>query len=225
MSPSKSIEPLFHALQSEAARGIEGIDAAAYRKANRDTTHPVLLGSDSLAARVGFFGRDPGRTEVEFAEPFVGKGGQLIRNGLYRAMHGTNCPDFPASLEVGKRVFWGNTVPYKPLGNKAWSVAVKRRFAKTIRILLTQHWQGHDLITCGNVAFDWFRIADSTLAKELKTFWARSDRYASSLEICLDGKPIRLHPLPHPAPLNAVWYTKFPTLLNERLLQLDWRGN
>ena len=86
---------------------------------------------------MGIFGRDPGRTEIELNEPFIGKGGQLVRAGLYRAAEvGGELPDLDTSIEVGRRVFWANTVPYKPIGNKAWSVRVKRRFVPYIRDLL-----------------------------------------------------------------------------------------
>ena len=50
--------------------------------------------------------------------------------------YGGELPDLDTSIEVGRRVFWANTVPYKPIGNKAWSVRVKRRFVPYIRELL-----------------------------------------------------------------------------------------
>ncbi|MEC8423565.1 MAG: uracil-DNA glycosylase, partial [Myxococcota bacterium] len=124
----------------------------------------------------------------------------------------------------GRGVFWGNTVPYKPTGNKAWSVKVKRRFVPMVTELLVDRWSGHDLLTLGNVAFDWFRLADKRLAPRLRAHWGRADRYASSVEITLAGKTIRLHPLPHPSPLNATWYPRFPGLLDARLASLGWRG-
>jgi len=195
-------------------------DLPVYAEAGRDPCRPILLGSGSLGAPVGVFGRDPGRHEVLHAEPFVGRGGQLVRDGLHRARHGCPCPDFAASLEVGRDFFWGNTVPYKPAGNKAWSVAVKRRFLPLVTELLVEHWQGRDLLTLGNVAFDWFRLADKRLGPQLKAFWTREDRYTASLEVELAGKAFRLHPLPHPSPLNATWFPRFPGLLDARLTAL-----
>jgi uracil-DNA glycosylase len=219
-----SLASLLTRIQQEAARGGMDIDEEIYHKVGRDSTEPVLLGSGSLKARLGIFGRDPGRTEVELGEPFIGKGGQLVRAGLSRACGGGSSLDLRESIEVGTHVFWGNTVPYKPVGNKAWSVAVKRRFTAAIREFLVEHWEGSELLTLGNVAFDWFRLADPDLKPALKAFWTREDRYESSLDIRLDGKHIRLHPLPHPSPLNARWYPLFPALLDARLRALDWRG-
>ncbi len=97
---------------------------------------------------------------------------------------------------------------------------VKRAFLPHITELLVEHWQGSDLLTLGNVAFDWFRLADKSLGPLLKEHWKREDRYESSLEVELQGKLIRLHPLPHPSPLNATWYPKFPGLLDQRLASL-----
>ncbi|MCB9763410.1 MAG: uracil-DNA glycosylase [Alphaproteobacteria bacterium] len=212
-------------LAQEAARGDMNIDLPVYTQAGRPPHAPVLLGSGSLGARLGFFGRDPGRNEVLHGEPFIGKGGQLIRDGLYRAAHGCDAPDIEAAIKVGTRVFWVNTVPYKPVGNKAWSVPIKRRFLPMIAELLVDHWVGCDLITLGNVAFDWFGLADPVLKPALADFWSRDDRYSASLEVTLRGKRFRLHPLPHPSPLNATWFPRFPGLLDDRLAALGWTGD
>lgn len=196
------------------------IDTPVYAAAQLAPTTPVLLGSGSLAARIGFFGRDPGRHEVLAQEPFVGAGGRLIRSGLHRLHYGSDCPDDDAALQVGRGYFWGNTVPFKPVGNKVWPVTIRRRFAPMIIDLLTQHWQGDQLITLGNVSFDWFRIADPALRDPIRTFWSREDRYTASLTVTLAGKAITLHPLPHPSPLNAKWFARFPDLLDARLRML-----
>ncbi|MHC4940698.1 MAG: uracil-DNA glycosylase family protein [Planctomycetota bacterium] len=198
-----SLPRLLERIRAEARKGEMAIDVAVYEEAGLDPSEPVLLGSGTLDSRVGIFGRDPGRNEVLEREPFIGKGGQLIREAL--GPH---------------RVFWANTVPYKPLGNKAWSVKVKRRFLPMIREYLVEHWQGDQLITCGNVAFEWFGIADKALKPVLGEFWKRGDRYEATLDVELDGKRITLHPLPHPSPLNATWYPRFPALIRARLQSL-----
>jgi uracil-DNA glycosylase len=167
---------------------------------------------------------------VELGEPFIGSGGQLVRAALHRAAgQSVVGPDgdgarltLAQSIEAGRSVFWGNTVPYKPVGNKAWSTAVKRRFVPYIRELLVRHWQGTELITLGNQAFEWFGLADETLRPRLQRFWKRDDRYEAMLEVVLDGKTFRLYPLPHPSPLNAAWHARFPALLDARLRELDW---
>jgi uracil-DNA glycosylase len=216
------VEPLREAFRAEAAKGEMATDFEVYDQYGLPYTEPVLLGSGSLSARLGLFGRDPGRTEVELREPFIGKGGQHIRNGLHRAAHGCDCPNLETSIAVGQRIFWGNTVPYKPLGNKAWSMKVKRRFAPIVQDLLVKHWEGDQLLTCGRVALFWFGMVDKDLKALIEAHWAREDRFESSLLIELAGKEITLHPLPHPSPLNAVWYKKFPGLLDRRLRALGW---
>ncbi len=217
-----AMKELLDRIAAEARTGGMNIDVETYTSAGRDPDLPVLLGSGSLTSRIGFFGRDPGRREVELGEPFIGKGGQLVRSALYRAAGGSGPLTEEEAITIGQKVFWGNTVPYKPVGNKAWSTSVKRRFLPYIRELLVVHWRGSELITLGNQAFEWFGLADGTLRPRLREYWKRDDRYESSLEITLDGKTIRLFPLPHPSPLNATWHALFPSLLDARLRELDW---
>jgi uracil-DNA glycosylase len=197
------LKDLLDRIRAEARRGDMAIDVAVYEEAGLDPSEPVLLGSGTLDSGVGIFGRDPGRHEVLQREPFIGKGGQLIRQALGE-----------------QRVCWANTVPYKPLGNKAWSVKVKRRFLPMIQEYLVHHWTGDQLITCGNVAFEWFGLADNNLKSTLAAFWKRDDRYEATLDVELGDKRITLHPLPHPSPLNATWYPKFPGLISKRLQSL-----
>ncbi len=219
------IPPALHArLRAEAALGGVPIDTPVYAQAGRDPLDPILCGSGDWSAPLGVFGRDPGRHEVLHGEPFIGKGGQLVRDGLHRAAHGTPCPDLAASVTVGRRVFWANTVPYKPLGNKAYAVRIKRRFAPMIQDALVTHWSGSHLLTLGNVAFHWFGLADRANKPALDAHWGRPDRYETSLAVQLGDKLFHLHPLPHPSPLNATWYKRFPALLDGRLSALDWRG-
>ena len=199
-----------------------GIDLPVYAEAGRDPHAPIVLGSGSLAARVGVIGRDPGRTEVLRGEPFIGAGGRKLRDGLHRAVLGGDAPDEAAAIRVGRAVFWANTVPFKPIGNKAWSVPVQRRFAPAMARLVLDLWTGSDLITCGNAAFDWIGLVEPGLAPTLAAFWARGDRYEASLALEVRGRPLRLHPLPHPSPLNATWYRRFPGLLDARLNALGW---
>ena len=217
-------EALLARLRAEAARGDMTVDVPVYEAAGKDPLTPVLLGGGSLTAPIGVFGRDPGRFEVVHDEPFIGAGGRLIRAALHRALHGSELPagpeGFDAARAVGAHAFWANTVPYKPVGNKPWPVKVQRRFVPMIRELLVEHWTGHDLLICGTRPFQWFRLADPTLKPALDTFWARDDRYTASLEITLAGKPLRLHPLPHPSPANAVWFKRFPSLIDARLASL-----
>jgi uracil-DNA glycosylase len=139
-----------------------------------------------------------------------------------RAALGGDAPDEAAAIRVGRAVFWANTVPFKPIGNKAWSVPVQRRFAPAMARLVLDLWTGSDLITCGNAAFDWIGLVEPQLAPALAAFWARGDRYEASLALEVRGRALRLHPLPHPSPLNATWYRRFPGLLDARLQALGW---
>lgn len=213
----------------EQARALDQLDTAAYRAFGKDPLEPII-GLGPREARVGFFGRDPGREEVRHGLPFIGSGGQLVRATLYRHLYGRKMPGFDASVAVGKLFFWANTVPYKPIGNKAWPMRVKRPFQPLMAELLLRNWRGTDLITLGREAFLWFGINQSRdVRRHLDAFWARDDRFTSvvSTELALEdgtARTFRLHPLPHPSPLNATWYKRFPELLRARLEQLSVRS-
>ena len=198
------------------AAGLDRIDREVYDALGKDPLEPVM-GEGDRRARVCMFGRDPGRHEVEHGQPFVGAGGQKIRQGLYAHLHGAPLPDFAASLEVGRYVFWANTVPYKPLGNKVWSAKVRRAFAPYVRDLLVHGWQGEHIIVLGRVAFDWFGH-DKDTAQRLKAHWASEACFETPVPVTLtapDGasRQVAVHVLPHPSPLNATWAPRFPGLL------------
>ncbi|SHF82823.1 Uracil-DNA glycosylase [Modicisalibacter ilicicola DSM 19980] len=222
MQPSDSLRAAFR----REAEALDGIDLEAYRQFDRDPLEPVI-GLGPREASIGFFGRDPGRQEVKWGEPFVGSGGQKVREGLYQALHGEPLPDFEASIEVGRHVFWANTVPYKPIGNKAWSMAVKKRFQPLMAELLVKHWQGRTVITLGREAFLWFGIHQAREVRQaLEAFWQREDRFEATHRTTLaleNGQcaTFDLAPLPHPSPLNQAWYKRFPDLLEARLKALN----
>ena len=214
-------------VRMEAQAGGMSIDEAAYHAWDRDPLEPLIGGGDE-GAPLGFFGRDPGRDEVRYMEPLIGAAGRLVRAGVHRRFHGCDPADFSAARSMGQHVFFSNTVPYKPVGNKAWSMSVKRRFLPLIAEYLVDHWVGQDLITLGNVAFHWFGLSQPRdVAATLRSFWEREDRYEASLSVVVTSplssrkKTIHLHPLPHPSPLNARWYPRFPGLLDARLAKLD----
>ena len=204
---------------------LSGVDLEVYLAAGQDPLEPVI-GHGDPAVPVAIFGRDPGRDEVIHQMPFIGAGGQKVRKSLYQHRYGKEMPDFEASIEVGCHYFWANTVPYKPVGNKAWLMKVKRQFQPLVADLLVNNWSGSDIITLGREAFFWFAINLGREVKQrLEQFWQRDDRFTSSIEVeitSVEGvsRSVRLHPLPHPSPLNATWYKKFPDLLLGRLEQL-----
>ena len=210
----------------ELAADTVGIDVEVYERFGKDPLE-AIVGLGPNDARVGFFGRDPGRDEVQHGEPFIGAGGQLVRKALYRRLHdGAALPSFEASRDIGRDFFWANTVPYKPVGNKAWSTKIKQRFQPAMAELLIEQWQGEALITLGREAFLWFGLLQSRETRDrLDAFWLREDRFTSSIAIRLAApsgaeRELHLYPLPHPSPLNATWYGRFPGLLDARLEQL-----
>lgn len=209
----------------DLAQQTQGIDVEVYRHFGKDPLEPII-GLGEPNARLGFFGRDPGRDEVKYGEPFIGPAGQLVRRLLYQHLHAKPMPDFAASRELGRHYFWINTVPYKPIGNQAWSMAVKRRFHPLMRSLLIDAWHGRDLITLGREAFFWFGIDQPMEVRQrLEAFWAGEERFSASIEVALgtpegSARTFALHPLPHPSPLNQVWLARFPGLLQARLRAL-----
>lgn len=209
----------------DLARQTEGIDVDVYRRFGKDPLEPII-GLGEPNARLGFFGRDPGRDEVKYGEPFIGQAGQLVRKLLYQHLHGEPLPDFAASRELGRHFFWINTVPYKPIGNQAWSQAVKQRFHPLMRRLLIESWHGRDLITLGREAFFWFAIDQPREVRQrLEDFWAGEERFTTSIEVALGtpegaARTFELYPLPHPSPLNKTWLARFPGLLQARLRAL-----
>jgi uracil-DNA glycosylase len=219
------LSPRQRAAFRHLASDLPGIDRPVYAEYGRDPLEPIL-GLGETGARIAFFGRDPGRDEVQHGMPFIGAGGQKVRAALYQHRYGAPLPGFAASVEVGRPFFWINTVPYKPLGNKAWSIRVKKAFQPLVAELLCA-WPGSDVVTLGREAFLWFAIGQPPETKaRLEAFWGSPERFEACCETTLalpggDGRVFRLHPLPHPSPLNATWYRRFPDLLRERLRQLQ----
>lgn len=209
------------------AEGLDRIDVEVYRAAGRDPLEPIF-GGGPADAPVAVMGRDPGRHEVVHGMPFIGAGGQKVREALYEVVHGAPMPGFDASVQIGERLFWANTVPYKPVGNKAWSAKVRRAFRPLIADLLVHTWRGQDVLALGREAVYWFASTRDERAA-VDAFWARSDRYEGSIQLpvtALDGteRVLRVHPVPHPSPLNATWAPKVPALLRARFRALGFGG-
>jgi len=207
----------------ELAGGLDRIDVDAYRAVDKDPLEPVLGGGDA-DCRVAFFGRDPGRDEVKHGEPFIGKGGQLVRGVLHQIVEGCPPPDPQASAAIRRVAFWANTVPYKPVGNKAWSVKTRRAFQPILADFLVHGWRGRDVLCLGQNAFTWFGLAaDKPTRAALKAGWKAEPRFQGPpVPVLLqapDGahRELRIWPLPHPSPLNATWHKRFPDILADRL--------
>lgn len=219
------LDPKMQQAFREIASTIEGIDTEVYEKYQKDPLDPII-GLGRKDAPVGFFGRDPGRDEVKYGEPFIGAGGQIARKVIYEHLHGKPMPDFVAGRSLSQEFFWANTVPYKPIGNKAWSEKIKKRFHPLMRQLLIEQWHGRTIITFGREAFLWFAIDQPKEEKQrLEAFWKSEDRFTNHTEVTLTaeegkGHVFTLYPLPHPSPLNQAWFDKFPGLLKNRLQEL-----
>lgn len=208
------------------AADLDRVDVAVYAEAGRDPLAPIL-GEGAHDARVAVFGRDPGRHEVIHGLPFIGAGGQKVRAALWRALRGGELPSFDASVEVGRTVFWANMVPYKPVGNKVWSARTRAAFAPVVRDLLVHGWGGTDVLVLGREPFLWFGLGDRAAQAMLDAHWARADRYEASVDVRVvapDGasRAVRLHPLPHPSPLNATWAPHVPRLLDAALARIGF---
>ena len=204
----------------EAIRAIgsrlEQRDLDVYAKHGKDPAEPVL-GGGAPDARICVFGRDPGKDEIKLGANFVGAAGKKLREGLHRRLRGDAAYDFDAGMRAGERVFWANTVPYKPIGNKPWPMAVVRALRPMVLDLLATEWRGDQILALGDVAFAWFGLDDPALAAAIEAHKLREDRFASSLPVRIGGRVVQVHPLPHPSPLNATWLPKFPGLLDGRL--------
>jgi uracil-DNA glycosylase len=192
---------------SALARGLPGLDVDCYARHGRDPASP-LLGLGRRDASLCFVGRDPGESEIAQWRPFVGPSGRKIRDLL------------PGGAEDD--VFWINTVPYKPQGNKAWPLPVRRAFQAVLFPLLLREWDGRDVLTFGSEAFRWFALGQPEGVRvEAEAFWAREDKFSASLPLELAAgeqrRTLVLHPLPHPSPANAQWKQRFPQLLQARL--------
>ncbi|OKH19755.1 uracil-DNA glycosylase family protein [[Limnothrix rosea] IAM M-220] len=217
------IASLIHQIRVEAEREEFPIDIPVYKAAKLEPTQPILYGGN-LQSQLCFFGRDLGRDEVHGRQPLYGAAGTLVRQGFYYGMHGKKIQDKQELAKVCERVLLTNTVPYKPPGNKAYSVAVKKRFRPFIEKLLVLHWQGNQIITLGTEAFKWFDPYGRR--GEVNGFFRQDDRFETSLEVTLKAiddqglehqKVVALSPLPHPSPLNQRYYAKFPQMLQRRL--------
>jgi uracil-DNA glycosylase len=218
------LSPADAAALATLARELRGVDRDCYARHGRDPLQP-LIGLGPADAPLCFVGRDPGAAEVAQWRPFVGGAGQQIRRGLAAHLFAGRDYSEDLGLRAGASVFWMNTVPYKPIDNKPWPLAVRRQFHALLLPLLARHWRGRDVVTFGTEAFGWFGIGQSAPVREaMDAFWQKPDRFEASLplQLACDGgtRAFTLHPLPHPSPANAQWKKRFPGLLQLRLQQL-----
>lgn len=223
------IEDLISQVQQEAQREEFPIDIPVYKSANIEPTKPILY-AGNLASPLCFFGRDLGKDEVQARQPLIGASGTMVRQGFYYAVHKKKASSRKDLDDTTiNRVLLTNTVPYKPPGNKAYLVKVKKRFRPFLEQLFVFHWQGNQVITLGTEAFKWF--ANYAAKGELDSFYRSSDRFENQLTVNINTtddlgmahtKAITLLPLPHPSPLNQQYYEAFPEMLQKRLAQVEF---
>jgi uracil-DNA glycosylase len=228
---TENIRDLLEDVQREAERADFSVDAEVYRRAGRDPKRPILF-AGSLDMPLCIVGRDLGKDEVRAGQPLIGAAGRLVRSGIVRSREesqssGENRPRNDLALEEAlKHALLTNTVPFKPIGNKAYSGAVRERFRPFLERLLVAHWKGQSVITLGTQAFAWFTPYGDEA--EFRTAGAAEIRFQKVFRCKLPGhndkgvskaKFVMVYPLPHPSPLNRRWFSRFPEMLAERLRQ------
>lgn len=216
-------------VQQEAQREEFPLDIPLYKSANLEPTKPILY-AGNLHSPLCFFGRDLGKDEVHARQPLIGASGTMVREGFYYAIYQQKAPSRKdLDNTTIERLLLTNTVPYKPPGNKAYLMNVKKRFRPFIEQLFLFHWQGNQIITLGTEAFKWFAPYGSK--GEVDSFFRTSDRFVDKLTVNLSAtdslgishrKDITLLPLPHPSPLNQKYYRAFPGMLQKRLAQVEF---
>ena len=225
------IKHLISQVQQEAEREDFPLDIPIYKSANLEPTKPILY-AGNLNSPLCFFGRDLGKDEVHARQPLIGASGTIVREGFYYSIHQKKAPSRQElDNTVIERVLLTNTVPYKPPGNKAYLMKVKKRFRPFIAKLFVFHWQGNQVITLGTEAFKWF--APYGGKGELDSFYRGHDRdrFNSTITVNISAiddvgmthqRLITLLPLPHPSPLNQKYYGAFPKMLQKRLSQVEF---
>jgi len=223
------LDTLIAQVQHEAERAEFPIDVPIYKSANLEPTQPIMY-AGNLQSPLCFFGRDLGKDEVLARQPLIGASGTLVRKGFYYSIYQQKAPTRKdLDNTTIDRVLLSNTVPYKPPGNKAYLMKVKKRFRPFLEQLFVFHWQGNQFITLGTEAFKWF--APYGGKGELDSFFKTSDRYENKITVNLTAiddagmthtKAITILPLPHPSPLNQKYYAAFPEMLQKRLAQVEF---
>lgn len=228
-NPLTDIATLIDRVRQEAEREEFPLDLPVYEAALLKPTDPVLY-AGNLQSPLCFFGRDLGKDEVQARQPLIGASGTIVREGFYYAIHQQKAASRQElDATTCDRVLLTNTVPYKPPGNKAYTIKIKERFRPYVERLLMFYWQGSQIVTLGTEAFKWFSPYGQK--GELDNFFKKSDRFEAILNLNLTAtdamgithqKQISLLPLPHPSPLNQKYYAAFPRMLQHRLAQVEF---
>jgi uracil-DNA glycosylase len=223
---------LLEAIKHEARRAEFPVDCEVYTRSGRDPNVPILF-AGSLEASLCIVGRDLGKDEVRVGEPLIGAAGRSVRAGIIETWRERPEGDRPvrsAGLAHEGALAYAlltNLVPYKPIGNKAYSEEVRRRFRPFLERLLVDHWKGQRVITLGSEAFAWFRPYADPAA--IEKYNPSETRFQTVFRCTLPGhhgcstsqtKVVSVYPLPHPSPLNRRWFSRFPSMLANRLIEV-----
>jgi uracil-DNA glycosylase len=224
---TEDIGELLDEIWREATRADFPVDTEVYQRSGRDPTRPILF-AGSLDVPICIVGRDLGKDEVRAGQPLIGAAGRLVRSGIIHAWEQSQTskqsskphdPEYEGALQ---HVLLTNTVPFKPIGNKAYSHAIRERFRPFLERFLVNHWKGQNVITLGTQAFAWFapygddaEIKTAGMGRFDMAFRCTLPACNNGLHLC--GKPVTVYPLPHPSPLNRRWYAQFPGMLAARL--------
>ena len=210
------------------------VDSEVYRRSGRDPKGPILF-AGSLDAPLCIVGRDLGKDEVRVGQPLIGAAGRVVRSGIIRARVPSDVSeeirpgDNPSLDEALNHALLTNTVPFKPIGNKAYPEAIRERFRPFLERLLVNHWKGQNIVTLGTQAFTWFmpygeetefRSAASPVQANASSMSFRCKLPCDYHNPGSESKIVMIYPLPHPSPLNRRWYSRFPGMLAARLQEV-----
>lgn len=224
----ENIRDLLDDVRREAERVDLAVDSEVYRRSGRDPKGPILF-AGSFDAPLCIFGRDLGKDEVRAGQPLIGAAGRLVRFGIIRARVPGDVSaeirpgDNPSLEEALNHALLTNTVPFKPIGNKAYFEAIREQFRPFLERLLVNHWKGRNVVTLGTQAFAWFTPYGEEA--EFRSAGVTEARFEHAFRCKLPGydhnpgsqpKTVMIYPLPHPSPLNSRWFSRFPAMLAAR---------
>jgi len=214
MPASDALTALHAEIAVEARRAPFDVCRETYAAAGRDAHLPILC-AGALDAPFCAVGRELGREEVLRGEPLVGMAGRRFRRAAHEALVGPAPRAERRFAAVLAHVLLTNTVPYRPVGNRAYDRATKDRFRPFVERLLSTHWTGARLIALGQHAFLWF--APYAAPGAVESLWRdRGRRFETSLPVTIRGKRATLRCVPHPSPLSP-FKADFPALLARAL--------
>lgn len=215
-SASDALRRLSAEIEAEARRAEFDVCSETYAAAERDPAVPIVC-AGALDAPVCLFGRELGREEVHEGQPLIGSGGRRLRRVVHETLIGP-APRAERRFDaVLDHVLLTNTVPYRPVGNRAYGKRTVDRFRPFVERLLGAIWSGERIVALGQQALLWFApyAEDGAVAAA----WADRDaRFDVTLDVTLAGRRLALRCVPHPSPLSP-FKADFPRLLARALRQ------